>query len=238
MLKHLRSPEKRQTARLDRVERWGRPLGSRGDEIRALWASLVGDHTLLRLFFLNSHAVDDRVRRGAQPLPHQIDALAREGFRTIVDLRATFDNASYTLEKEACARNGLELVHFRVMSRAAPNVQMILDARTLFEQIEYPAFIHCKSGADRAGLMSALYLIFVRGAPVEEAAKQLSLRFGHIRHAKPGILSAFFRSYLESGSARDFEGWLREEYDPQELIRNFSTRRFASLMGDVILARE
>jgi protein tyrosine/serine phosphatase len=220
------------------MERWSRPLETRAQKLAALWTSLVGDHTLLRLFFPNAHAVDERVRRSAQPLPHQIDALAREGFRTVIDLRATFDNASYRLEKEACERNGLELIHFRVMSRAAPNVQMVLDAKTLFENIEYPALIHCKSGADRAGFMSALYLIFMRGAPVEEAAKQLSFRYGHIRHAKPGILSAFFKAYLESGTARDFESWLREEYDPQELIRSFSTRRFASLMGDVILARE
>ena len=29
----------------------------------------------------------------------------------------------------------------------------------MFETIEYPAVMHCKSGADRAGIMAALYLI-------------------------------------------------------------------------------
>ena len=35
--------------------------------------------------------------------------------------------------------------------------------------------MHCKSGADRAGLASALWLLHVERRPVAEAMKQLSL---------------------------------------------------------------
>ena len=36
---------------------------------------------------------------------------------------------------------------------------MIFKADALFKIIKYPALIHCKSGADRAGIVSYLYKI-------------------------------------------------------------------------------
>ncbi len=42
---------------------------------------------------------------------------------------------------------------------------MMRDARALFDRIEYPALFHCKSGADRVGLMAALYLFFKEASP-------------------------------------------------------------------------
>ena len=38
-------------------------------------------------------------------------------------------------------------------------------ARELFRTIEYPVLIHCKSGADRAGMMAVLYRHFHLGEP-------------------------------------------------------------------------
>jgi len=46
----------------------------------------------------------------------------------------------------------------------------------LFGTLEYPILMHCKSGADRVGLMSALYLHTRHGVPISEARRQLSLR--------------------------------------------------------------
>ena len=39
--------------------------------------------------------------------------------------------------------------------------------------------MHCKSGADRAGLMSALYLILNQDVSVDKAKNQLSLKYLH-----------------------------------------------------------
>ena len=47
--------------------------------------------------------------------------------------------------------------------------------------------MHCKSGADRAGLMSALYLLIVEKRPAREAAQQLAWKYGHVRQAKTGL---------------------------------------------------
>ena len=51
--------------------------------------------------------------------------------------------------------------------------------------------MHCKSGADRAGLMAALYLLIAK-QPAREAVKQLTWKYGHVKQAKTGVLDAFF----------------------------------------------
>ena len=63
------------------------------------------------------------------------------------------------VDYEACKKYKIKLIDFRARSRAAPEKEMILKADKLFKDIEYPALIHCKSGADRAGIMCALLFL-------------------------------------------------------------------------------
>ena len=50
----------------------------------------------------------------------------------------------------------------------------------LMERVEKPILIHCKDGADRTGLASALYLAVVKQEDPKVAEAQLSIRYGHI----------------------------------------------------------
>ena len=52
--------------------------------------------------------------------------------------------------------------------------------------------LHCKSGADRAGLVSAMYLIAEKKQTVSEAKKQLSFKYLHLDFTKTGILDYIF----------------------------------------------
>jgi protein tyrosine/serine phosphatase len=110
------------------------------------------------------------------------------GIKTIINLRGGFDASFYALEKDACERLGLTLVDFTVTSREVPSRARVLGAKEMFETIEYPALMHCKSGADRAGIMSVLYSHFRLGQPIREAMKQLSLRYLHVKAGKTGVL--------------------------------------------------
>ena len=75
------------------------------------------------------------------------------------------------------------MIEFKLHSRGAPTIDQIFLSKKLFE-IEYPALIHCKSGADRTGLMATLYLIN-KGIDVDEAKtavfKIFAYSFGKIR---------------------------------------------------------
>lgn len=198
------------------------------------------DHGIFRLFYLNRHRLSDQAWRSAQPFPHQFRRFAREGIRTIVNLRGEHESGSFHLEEAACARHGLTLVNFKLRSHSAPLPEEIRAAKALFDEIEYPVLMHCKSGADRAGLMSVLYRFFKEGAPIEEAKDELSIRYGHIRQADTGILDYFFDRYLQDNARRPiaFADWVETVYDPRELQRSYRAKGWANRVVDGILRRE
>lgn len=201
---------------------------------------LLLDHGIFRMFYGNRHRLDQDAYRAAQPAPHQIRQAARLGVRTIVNLRGERMCGSYWLEQAACRRHGLKLVNYQVRSRAAPSLEELRGARELFEQVEYPILMHCKSGADRAGLMSVLYQHLRGGVPIEQAIKQLSLRYGHIRQADTGVLDAFFERYLADTKDRPmpFFDWVETVYDPDELKRTFQANGLANRLVNSVLRRE
>ncbi|MFM9940333.1 MAG: fused DSP-PTPase phosphatase/NAD kinase-like protein [Hyphomicrobiaceae bacterium] len=201
---------------------------------------LLVDHGVFRLFYLNRHRLGHEAWRAAQPAPHQIAAIKALGVRTIVNLRGARVCGSYWLEQSACARHGITLVDYQVRSRAAPSKEEVLGARTLLQSIEYPILLHCKSGADRAGLMSTLYMIVHEQQPVAEAKAQLALKFGHIRQSDTGILDYFFERYLAEAAVQpiEFFDWVETVYDPEELLRTYRSSRWANFITNKLLRRE
>lgn len=195
------------------------------------------DHAYLRLAFNNAHWISEELVRANQPWPFQVKAWRDRGIRTIVNLRHGVD-AHHVLEEEACERYGVKHTYFVVFSREVPSRGQVLGAKQLFDEIEYPAMMHCKSGADRAGLAAGLFVLF-QGGTARDALKQLSLRFGHIRQARTGILDAFFHHYAREGEGRKpFLDWVREDYDEAALRRDFHANGLASFINDWVLVHE
>ncbi len=201
---------------------------------------LVLDHLVFRLAFPNRHRLSTEAWRAAQPLPHQIRDLPRRGIRTVVNLRGESNSSTYAFEKAACREAGLELVDFTIRSRAAPTRAEVLAARDLFDTLRYPVLMHCKSGADRVGLMSALYLHTRHDVPISEARRQLSLRYGHIRQADTGILDEFFDAYLAyaAGNPIEFYDWVATVYDPKEVAKRLHSQGWANRVVDKVFRRE
>lgn len=197
------------------------------------------DHGFLRAAFQNFHWISPEMARANQPSPRHVRRYAEMGFRTIVNLRGENDSGHYLLEKEACEAAGVAMVAYPVKSRDMPQPEQIIAAKALFDAIAYPALMHCKSGADRAGLMGVLYLHLRRGAPVSAAMEQLSLKYLHVRQGKTGIIDFFFETYLaETGERKPLLDWVREDYDPEALKARFMSQWWANVLVDKILRRE
>jgi protein tyrosine/serine phosphatase len=202
----------------------------------AMWR----DHSFLRVWWQNAHWISDEMVRTNQPWPFQIRRWGKRGIRTIVNLRGGFGTSFHQLEKHACESSGIRLENFTVTSRGAPTKEQIHGAKALFERIAYPALMHCKSGADRAGLMSVLYLHFRKGEPIDKALRMLSWRFGHIRQGKTGVLDYFFERYLAEGlsKGKSLLEWVDTDYDPKALRQEFHSNWWANVLVDKILRRE
>ena len=197
------------------------------------------DHGIFRFKWRSLHKISENTYRSNQPFPWQILAdKNKRGVKTIINLRGIRNCSSFFLEKETCERHNIKLINFPVTSRAAPKVETILAAKKLFNEIEYPIIMHCKSGADRAGLMSALYLILHKNISVIEAKKQLSFKYLHIKHAKTGILDAFFDNYIKEKKNKDFLDWVKNDYNPEKLKLSFKVKKLSEILSTYILRRE
>ncbi len=211
------------------------PAGRRRAEHDLIW----GDHGFLRARFSNFHWIEPGVMaRANQPSPQAIARYARMGIKTILNLRGKSDTGYYALEREACERHGIEMIDVRMFSREAPSIEQVRRAKELFDTIAYPALMHCKSGADRAGAMAVLYKHLKMGAPMQEAVEQLGWKYLHVKLGKTGVIDYFFERYLEQGNGEPFLEWVEKHCDPKAIKAAFNEKLSAKIPLDQLLQRE
>lgn len=199
-----------------------------------------GDHGFLRLWFANRHEIGGDMTRENQPSPKRIAKLAGAGIKTILNLRGESDKGYYALEKEACDQHGITLVDFRMYSRDTPKIDRIHGLKEIFETIDYPAMMHCKSGADRTGITGVLYRHFHMGVPIEEAIEQLKFKYLHVKAGKTGMLDFFFNDYIEYVKTHDisFIDWIDTVYDRADVKARFMSGWIGNTISEKILRRE
>lgn len=214
---------------------------------RAFRELMLRDHGVLRTVYDNSHEIaPGKMWRTFQPSPKHLERWAAKGVKTVINLRGPKPTGQLFLEEEACERLGLTLVNFRVYSREAPSKEILHGARKLFSEIEYPAIMHCKSGADRAGLMATLFLFFHEGVPLDDALDQLSFKYGHVKAGKTGVIDAAFARYIAYAKEKEislsdvdaFFDWVDRDYDPAEVKASYRSKGWGDLLTEVILRRE
>lgn len=203
---------------------------------------LFVDHGIFRVLYNNLYALPGGLYRCSQPSPGQIRKYQKKhGIKTIINLRGADDSRRYALEAEECSRLGITLIDFKgILSRSAPEPEHLIRAQAMFQQIEYPALLHCKSGADRAGFAAMLYRVFRLNEPVASAMRELSWKYGHIKGSKTGILDFFCEEYLAATAREpiDFMHWLGTVYNREQLKQAFHTRGWADFLVDKVLHRE
>lgn len=211
------------------------------DYKRAMHGLMWGDHGVLRQCFHNMHKVGGDMWRGNQPSPKRLSQLKDMGFKTILNLRGTQPGRHYyDLEHYTCDQLGLAIIDLPWGSREAPYVERIEHLIEVFNTIQYPAFMHCKSGADRAGIVSVLYKLLYENAPFEDAIEQLSLKYGHVKQGKTGMLDHFFELYRQRNGQDPiaFLDWVRTEYDRMACHNGFMASWWGSALTENILRRE
>jgi protein tyrosine/serine phosphatase len=207
----------------------------------AAWIdSLFVDHAVFRTIWDNfGVVVPGKLYRVNHPTPGRLARLKqRLGLVTLINLRGHRKCGSDALSREAAGQLGLIHIDMAFESRGAPHRDRILRFAEIYRSLQAPALMHCKSGADRAGLASGLAILF-EGGTAAAAQAQLSMRFGHFSKSNTGILDAFFLHYATVAEGRiAFLDWVRDEYDETALRQNFRAHGLSSFINDRILVRE
>jgi len=175
------------------------------------------DHEILRLVWTNQQEIAPGVFRSNQPKEGRLERLSKAGLVSVLTLRGNGSSAPYFTERQICDRLGLQLHAIGLNARRAPPPATVLALIEMFRTIERPFLMHCKSGADRAGLAAAIYLMAIEGESVHTARRMLSLRYGHFRWSWTGVLDRMLEAYANDRSGLAFEAWVRLRYDPTDI---------------------
>jgi len=134
---------------------------SRADPRPAAWAERVPSQ-----FLKNWYMLDDGVYRSEQPGRKGFEEIRDRGIKTVINLRS-----SHADDRKAA---GLGLVLIRVPMTAGGFTEAdIVAALKAIRDAPKPVLIHCQHGADRAGVVSAMYRIVFQGWAEEDAVAEL-----------------------------------------------------------------
>lgn len=114
----------------------------------------------------NLYMVDTGVYRSAQPDAAAFAELEQMGIREALNLRYLYS------DKTAAAQTGLTLHHVAMIAGNC-DWEKAISALRIIHKRQGAIVIHCKHGADRTGLVVALYRIVFQGWDKERAIDEL-----------------------------------------------------------------
>ncbi|MDZ7822783.1 MAG: tyrosine-protein phosphatase [Ahrensia sp.] len=181
------------------------------------------DHEVLRVLWHNFDQVVPGVYRSNHPTYRRFKKYASMGIKSIINLRGAQPHSPYKFEAEACAQLGIELIDIPLSANQAPPRELLIKVLDVFSTVKKPFLMHCKSGADRTGLVAAIYVIAIEGRPTKQAKKQLSFRYLHSYWTKTGILDHVIWTYEQRVQQGDisFRDWVVNEYDREKITQSF-----------------
>ena len=161
--------------------------------------------------------VPGKVYRSAQPNPDQLKDWVRQyGIKTIINLRGTTPEYD---EPKAAAQAGAGEVIVKLSATHHPSAQHMRELVEAIENSPQPILLHCKEGADRAGLASVLAAMCVGHQSYDEAKKELTILHFHVdsrQQSIGGILDQYedccARKNLPHGGWDEFRNWAMNDY--------------------------
>jgi protein tyrosine/serine phosphatase len=115
----------------------------------------------------NLHRISPTLYRSEQPTALGMKNLEKLGIRTVINLRAFNDDA------DEVKGTSLRTERVKILTWRIDDKHVIEVMRMLKKAGNGPFLIHCQHGADRTGLMSAMYRILEQDWAPEDALKEL-----------------------------------------------------------------
>lgn len=170
-----------------------------------------------------------RVYRSAQPTSNLQRLINDHNIVSVLNLRGgSMRDSFYADEVQTTSRLGVAFYDLSMSATKRPSRAQLLAILDVFRKGPYPLLIHCRQGADRTGLASGLYLLSERNAPPNLAARQFTIRHGHVPVFGPEKLHEPFDEYakyladnqLEHTPER-FHDWVAHEYVAEDALAAF-----------------
>ncbi len=167
--------------------------------------------------------IPDRFYRSAQLSAEELDTVIHEhGIRTVINLRGHCPRFDwYRDECRTTHLHGVNQENITLSANRLPPPSEIHRLVEVLERAEQPILLHCRRGADRTGLASALTLLLLSDSDWFTARLQCSPRYGHLGLGTTEAMDAFFAMYADHLKHLDqehsptlFRDWLIHGYCP------------------------
>ena len=158
--------------------RWGKKQTSKIIDNPATW------------FSKNAHTVENNaLYRSAQPSQRSLrKAIRKDNIKTVLNLRGNNPDEKWYQDEVAITNEyNVKLISVSLSAKGLPtkeNLERILDT---FKVTQGPILVHCMQGADRTGLVSALWTIEKSDCSLKSAHRQQRLKYGHIKKRYPSM---------------------------------------------------
>ncbi len=178
----------------------------------------------------NLGVVDDGlVYRSAQPTAGLPGLVAEKHLATVLNLRGGSDaDPWYAAEVANTRRLKVDFYDLPLVATVRPSRKQLLAVLDVLDRCKYPLLIHCKSGSDRTGLVSGLYLMSKKGIPPERAEAAFSLYYGHVPLLGTRHLHEPFREYADwlkshqlAHTPERLKDWVAHDYRADDPLAEF-----------------
>jgi protein tyrosine/serine phosphatase len=135
----------------------------------------------------NFHVVSDKKIYRSKTLSKKslLKIVDAHGIKTILLLRAENPQATWYQEEIKIVREkNLTFIAYPLNAQCSPSKEQVRRLYELFCTIKFPVLIHCKAGADRTGMVCALWHLF-QGSSLEQALQEQTLKQCHMRWRYP-----------------------------------------------------
>ena len=137
-------------------------LTTQAEDRPATWAQPVAGTSVGNL-----HKVTDQLYRCAQPTAAGLRELEKLGLRTVINLRDNHDDI------DEAAGTHLRLLRIEMTAWSVEEERVARVLALLREKEHGPFLLHCQHGADRTGLVIALYRMVEQGWSREDALREM-----------------------------------------------------------------
>ena len=110
--------------------------------------------------------------------------------KSALNLRGEHPTSSWHRVDMTVATNR-NVIHYNLSlgSGRSLTLEQMDELGSLRRQVPKPISIHCDGGAERSGLISALYCFAFTGDPAEKADRQLTIWYGHVPLIRPKVVA-------------------------------------------------
>ncbi len=122
--------------------------------------------------------------------------IKKYNIKSILNLRGKNQDAPwYMEEKKVSAEHNVQHYDVSLSVSHEPTEDDVRKLMEIFKHAPRPILIHCQAGADRSGLVAAMWKVIVDKEPKAEAEKQLSIFYGHLPIGKTTAMDRFFHKW-------------------------------------------